>query len=107
MNFEWEFEENAFMEAQNSKEEDDIFGWVYIKTADRKYIVDIHKEYYNSKDRGYDLEVYYENEDGSHGRWLGSVKSIRSVSSMCDPLGKFKKRAEKALTIFIEEFSAS
>lgn len=107
MNFEWYFDEEDFANAQRFTGEDDIFGFVYVRTANEKYIVDIHKEYYNSKDCGYDLEVYYENEDGSHGLWLGSMKNIRSVTAMCDPLGKFKKRAERCLSEFISEEEAA
>ncbi len=98
--FKWFFNENDFANAQKSTIEDDIFGFIHIKTANEKYIVDIHKEYYNSKDCGYDLEVYH-MKDGGHGLWLGSLHDIKSVTSMCDPLSKFKSRAEKILTDFI------
>lgn len=102
MDFEWHFEEEDFAEAQNSTLEDEIYGSVSVKSAKETYLVDIHKEYYNAKDCGYDLEVFHENVDGTHGVWIGNVNSIRSISAMCDPLGKFKKRAEKLLTDFID-----
>ena len=101
VDFKWDFTEKDFMMAQDSKAEDDIFGWIYVKTEKGNYIVDIHREYYNSKDCGYDLEVYSETADGSHGLWLGSDKRIKSVSAKHKPLEKFKKRAEKDLIGFI------
>jgi len=101
VNFEWVFGEDNFAEAQHSTVEDDIFGWIYIETENNKYIVDIHKEYYNSKDCGYDLEIYYENKKGNHGLWVGNINSIKSITTMCNPLKKFKTRAEKLLTEFI------
>ncbi|MBR1441255.1 MAG: hypothetical protein IJ589_08530, partial [Lachnospiraceae bacterium] len=73
MDFEWFFGEDDFQNAQNSAVEDDIYGWVCVNTSKSKYLVDIHKEYYNAKDNGYDLEVYREEDDGGHGLWLGSL----------------------------------
>lgn len=102
MIFEWCFEEEDFRKAQESEVEDDIYGWIYISTEKDKYVIDIHKEYYSSKDNGYDMEVYYENDDGGHGCWINSIRDIRSAVS----LERFKKRAEKLITKFIEEEEA-
>ena len=99
MKFEWFFNEEDFKESQKSTVEDDIFGNICVNTDKEKYLIDIHKEYYNTKEKGYDLEVYYENEDGSHGLWLGSLRGINSSVS----LERFKKRAEKIITKFIME----
>ena len=99
MIFEWFFGEEDFRKAQESKVEDDIYGCVYVSTEKNKYFIDIHKEYYNSKDNGYDMEVYYENDDGGHGMWIDSIHDIRSAAS----LKRFKKRAEKLLSKFIIE----
>ena len=106
MKFEWFFEEDEFQNAQISTVEDDIYGFVCIQTDSDKYIVDIHKEYYNSKNNGYDLEVYRENKDGGRGIWVASLKEIKSVTSMCDPFGKFKSRAEKLLAEFLRREAA-
>lgn len=105
--FDWSFERESFDEAQCSKEEDDIFGWVRVASPNASYLVDIHREYYNSRDYGYDLEVFrQELEYGGHGAWAGSVKSVRHVTAQKDPLGRFKRRAEKALAEFISEYEA-
>ena len=99
----WDFSDKDFCMAQDSTVEDDIFGFAYVRTANDKYIVDIHKEYYNSKNCGYDLEVYYECEDGGHGMWIGSITSIRSIAAKKTPLERFKLRATKLLEEFIAE----
>lgn len=97
--FEWSFEETDLVQANESTVEDDIYGFVYPSTAKGNYIVDIHKEYYSASDCGFDLEVYTEVEGGGHGEWLGSIHNIRSAKV----LKRFKSRAEKLLTRFIEE----
>lgn len=99
MIFEWFFEEEDFKKAQESKVEDDIYGFITVATENEKYLIDIHKEYYNSKDNKYDIEVYYENEGGGHGSWIGYINEIKSATS----LERFKERAEKLITKFIEE----
>ncbi len=96
MKYEWCFNEKAFKAAKASTIEDEIYGWVFIQTEANRYYVDIHKEYYNSRDNGYDLEVYID-EDGHHGKWLGNVNEIRSAST----LERFKKRAESLLAEFV------
>ena len=103
MKFEWFFNKKDFNKAQKSQIEDDIFGWVCVQTENDKYLIDIHKEYFNSKDKGYDLEVYYETETGQHGNWLGSLHDIRSAKT----LDLFKKRAERLLTTFIANEEAA
>jgi len=97
--FEWFFEEEDLAKANESTVEDDIYGWVYAETDNDKYIIDIHKEYYSASDCGFDLEVYTEAEGGGHGKWLGSIHDIRSAKV----LKRFRSRAEKLLTKFIEE----
>lgn len=58
--------------------------------------------------RAHIWEVFrQELEYGGHGAWAGSVKSVRHVTAQKDPLGRFKRRAEKALVEFISEYEAS
>ena len=103
LEIEWDFNDEDFRKAQCSTVEDDIFGFAYVRTANDKYIVDIHREYYNSKDCGYDLEVYYECQNGGHGTWIGSINSIRSVTAKKNPLERFKIRATKLIEEFVAE----
>ena len=103
MTFEWFFTEQDLEKATASTVEDDIFGTVYTVNGKEKYITDIHKEYYNSGDNRFDLEVYVEHDDGSHGKWLGSIKDIKTSKS----LKRFKNRAEKLLDSFIAEFDSA
>lgn len=98
MIFEWFFNEEDFKKSQESTVEDDIFGNICVATENDKYLIDIHKEYYNAKENGYDLEVYYENKEGGHGPWIGSVTDINSAVS----LERFKKRAEELITEYID-----
>lgn len=102
MKFEWFFNEEDFKESQEFTAEDDIFGNICVITDKKKYLIDIHKEYYSEKEKGYDLEIYYENEDGGHGLWLDSLRGINSSVS----LERFKKRAEKIIKKFIMEEEA-
>jgi len=97
--FEWYFDEEDLIQANQSTVEDDIFGCVYVASNIDKYVVDIHKEYYNSKNCGFDLEIYLEAEGGGHGEWLGYIDNIRSAKSY----KRFKNRAEKLIKQFIEE----
>ena len=103
MNFEWFFNDSDFLDSKASMVEDDIFGYVCTETKKGKYLVDIHKEYYGSRDHGYDLEVYNESEDGGHGAWLGSLHGIRTSAT----LERFKRRAEKLLTAYIAREEAA
>ncbi len=99
MAYEWYFTEKDFKESKESKAEDDIFGNICYKKDDETYIIDIHKEYYNHKENGYDLEVYKEAENDSHGKWLGSIKTIKSSMN----LKRFTKRAERIIDKFLDE----
>lgn len=101
VSFEWEFDRKAFDNAQHSTIEDDIYGWMLVTTGDEHYVVDIHREYLNSREKGYDLEVFRRASYGGHGEWCGSVRGIHSVTAKHDPLGHFKRRAEKLITAFL------
>lgn len=98
--FVWEFPREQFDAAQSFHDrdcEDDIFGWAIVTHDGKHYIVDVHRNYYT----GYDLEVFREATYGGHGSWRGSIQEIRSVTAEHDPLGHFKRRAEKLITAFL------
>lgn len=101
MKVKWEFDREQFDAAQASTDEDGIFGWAVVTDGDKHYVVDVHREYYGAHNRGYDLEVFREAPYGGHGDWRGSIHDIRSITAKRDPLGHFKKRAEKLLTAFL------
>lgn len=101
MEFKWYFEEEDFQEAQASTIEDEIYGFIDVITENGSYYLDIHKEYYSSKDNGYDIEVFALNDDGSHGIWYGSIHEIKSATTF----ERFKKRAEKLIAKFIMELN--
>lgn len=105
--FAWEFSREQFDAAQafNNRDwrdcEDDIFGWVVVTHDGKRYIVDVHREYYGVRNNGYDLEIFREAPYGGHGSWRGSIHEIRMVTAKRDPLGRFKKRAEKLIAEFL------
>ena len=106
MKFNWEaFTENDLkqLNAMESYPEDDIYGDILLESADGDYIIDIHYEYYSSKERGFDLEVYQgfkdDNFGWTHGLWFGSIHDIKSATDY----KRFKNRAEKLITEFIKE----
>ena len=79
--------------------EDELLGFIFLETKDKRYIIDVHYEHYNSRDRGFDLEVYHELPEGGHGEWLGSIKEIKSARDF----SLFKKRTEKLLIDFVNK----
>lgn len=102
--FSLEFPREQFDAAQNFHDrgcEDDIFGWAIVTHDGKRYVVDVHRNYYSASDTGYVLEVFREARGGGHGNWRGSIREIRSVTAKHDPLGHFKKRAEKLITAFL------
>ena len=104
VSFEWEFDREQFDAAQAFNDrnwEDDIFGWVVVTHDGKQYIVDVHRYYYSVRDTGYVLEVFREAPYGGHGSWRGSIHEIRAVTAKHDPLGHFKKRAEKLIAEFL------
>lgn len=99
--FDWtEFTEDA-LERCNKEAgefEDEIYGFILLKKGDNSYIIDIHYEYFNSKDKGFDLEVYTSNEKTwNHYTWLGSIHNIRSAKNY----KRFCKRAEDLIIEFL------
>ena len=97
--FEWHFDEEDFIKANESEVEDDIFGAIFFQTDKMKYYVDIHRYYYNKRDFGYNLDIYEELEDGGHGECFDSIWNIKSSAT----LERFKKRAEKLLTEWVKK----
>ena len=82
------------------KIEDDIYGCIKIIYGGEPYLIDVHHEYYDASQTGYDLEIYTAAKDGNnatdigeHVKWIGSVKAIKTSSSY----ESFKKRAVKEI----------
>lgn len=102
--FAWEFSRKQFDAAQAFNDRDcadDIFGWVVVTHDGKRYIVDVHRQYFGVRNTGYVLEVFREAPHGGHGSWRGSIREIRLVTAKHDPLGHFKNRAEKLITEFL------
>ena len=98
--FTWEMAEDDFIRCKEEKGEveDDIYGFVFYRTDKNRYMVDIHYEYYNSRDCGFDLEFYTERPEGGHWHWLGSSKEIKSAVNF----RLFQTRAEKEIAKWID-----
>jgi hypothetical protein len=102
-NFDWtNFDEKQFDECNKEigSYEDKIYGFLYLTINssfvglnDKSFVIDIHYEYYNSKVHGFDLEIYEENDDGTHGQWIDCIKTIKSSKSYKN----FCKRAENKI----------
>ncbi len=99
--FEWWFDDLDLKKAESSKVEDDIFGSIEVTTpCGNKYIVDIHKEYFNAKEYGYDLEVYKMTEHYGHGDWLESLRGIKTAKT----LKGFRTRAQRLIETYIYSY---
>ncbi len=84
--------------SHNLLSEDDIYGMVYVKNGDDEYIIDIHYEYYNSRDKGFDFEVYYGYS--GHGKWIDGInrRTCNTPINTEKNYERFQKRAEKIIT---------
>ena len=86
--FDWsKFSEKDMAEANASREEDVLCGFVPVKYLGKSYMVDIHHQH-----QGYgrfDLAVHeWDEETGTHGKWLGSNQEIQKANSY----RRFKQR---------------
>jgi hypothetical protein len=110
----YEFDWTGFTEtdlnrcnSEIGEQENKIYGQVLFDETNgsikKKYIIDICYEYYDSKDQGFDLEVFKRNEDNSHGSWLGFIKDIQSAKSY----KKFCRRAEDLLIKNVAKWTRS
>ena len=68
------------------------------------YLIDVHHEYYDASQTGYDLEIYTATQGyksvadiDEHNEWLGSTKAIKTASSY----ESFQKRAIKEIIKFL------
>lgn len=94
--FDWTgFEEDKLRKCNSEigSFEDMIYGFVYLTCGEKKYLIDVHYEYYNAKDCRFDLEVYEQLPNGHHGKWIDSIKTIRSATDY----RRFCRRAENAI----------
>lgn len=104
--FDWAFDEETLARCNEEigEFEDEYYGDVLVIFGNDAYIVDIHYEYYSSRNKGFDLEVYKAIRDGdgwTHGQWLDNIRGIKSSKS----IKRFKSRAEKLITKYLEERS--
>lgn len=99
-NFDWNYFTEKEFDICNSEigsYEDNIYGFLYITENNKAYLVDIHYEYYDSDNKGFDLEVYMSNENWMHNFWLGSIKEIKSAQDY----KMFCYRAEDMIVEFL------
>ena len=95
MQFEWFLTEKDLIEANEESDlEDYICGCVYIYDKDKIYLADIYHERYSYAERCFDIEVYESNEKYDIGKWVGSIKDIKTATN----LTRFKNRAEKLVS---------
>lgn len=100
--FDWrDFSEDGLYrlnEAIKNKEidEDELFAKIPAKIG-REYLIDLHYENYGGGQKGFDVEIYERNSDGSHGTWLGSVKTIKTATNY----KRFCRRVEDAVLNFL------
>ena len=101
--FNWEFFTEQNLDNLNKQlkdvPEDNIYGFILINVPPKIYIVDIHYYKYDSKDQGFDLEIYHSNELFLHLKWIDSIKEIKSAKNY----KRFQNRTEKILTKFLTE----
>lgn len=98
--FDWtEFTERDLKKVnrRHDMDEDEIVGFVFVQAGTDMYMVDIHYYNYDSKDRGFDLEVYKSNKELYHLSWLGSIKDIKSATDY----NRFCRRAENLIISLI------
>jgi hypothetical protein len=86
--FNWTgFTEKMFQQhnSEIGEYEDMMYGGFTVEFGEEfnnaKYIADIHYEYLNSREKGFVLEVYEQNDNGTHGTWVGSIRTIKSSST--------------------------
>lgn len=94
--FDWtEFTEQDLKNCNNEigELEDKIYRCIHVKYENKTFIVDVHYEYYDSRNHGFDLELYEENENGTHGTWVDFIKTIKSAKNYT----RFCHRAEDAI----------
>lgn len=94
-NFDWSNFTDKDLERCNSErnKESEIYGYVFIQMGDRFYIVDIRHEYCNSKDCGFNLEIFMSNKMHLHFEWVGSIRDIKSAKNYRN----FRHRAENLI----------
>ena len=99
--FDWtEFTEKDLRRINRLKDkpEDDIYGFIII-TVDKTdiYIVDVCYYKYDSRDQGFDLELYKSNSDYTHQRWITGIKDIKSATDY----NRFCHRAENLIKCYL------
>lgn len=85
--------------ARTERQEDEIIGFVPVKIKNEHYLIDIHYEYHNSREKGFGLELFRSNDEKQHLLWLGSIKGIKSARDY----KRFRHRAEALVIRFMEE----
>lgn len=96
LEFDWfDFSEAEFLNAvaHGDEQEDDIYGFVSCTDGPDKFLIDIHFEHYDSRNRGFEMEIYEELPEGGHGNWYRGTRKVRSAKNY----RSFVNRAEKAL----------
>lgn len=89
----------AYCNARTERQEDEIIGFVPVKIKGEHYIIDIHYEYHNSREKGFGLELFRSNDEKQHLLWLGSIKDIKSARNY----KRFRHRAEVLVMRFMKD----
>lgn len=99
--FDWtDFTESTLRKINATKDspEDEIVGFVPVKTDIGTFLVDIHYYKYSSKDKGFDLEIYKSNDMLTHMAWLDGLKDIKSATNY----ERFCHRAEMLIIDYLK-----
>lgn len=101
--FDWtDFTESSLKKLNARKEvpEDELVGFLPVKTDIGMFLVDIHYYKYDSSDKGFDLEIYKSNDMLMHTAWLDGLKDIKSATNY----DRFCRRAENLIIEFLKGY---
>lgn len=105
LTFDWnDFKEKNFQRMMAEKNPD-IYGHIFVQSAQREYIVDVQWETYESFDRnGVSLNLYETGGDGMgmHGKWIDDIQTI----SFSKSYERLQRRAANAIRTAIKKYEA-
>lgn len=96
--FDWtDFPEESLRKAMASRQEDYMAGTVPVQIDKKPYVVDVHYEYQNSRNKCFCLHLFTSDQDNGHVTWLYAIRDIKSANDY----DRFRRRVEKMTTIFL------